>query len=193
VNQHKPPPCSGGLRQTLHCLAMLFLSGLVPESTLAESRQRLGIRAPGDWRTSKGEPYLAVIGAPGLRFREPEPEPALPPVAVGPPVPGLNAAEAAVAVANVSALRVPATEEAGPVRVTAPPHEPAPKETAKSVPPAILPDDTRPRVRAEDFLPFFQIPGTIQTGEAPVVPGARGAPGPAPLPPSAATYTQSPR
>ena len=48
----------------------------------------------------------------------------------------------------------------------------------------ILPDDLRQPTRPEDFLPYFQLPG----------PGVNpGVPAPAPLPPSSATYTQTPR
>jgi hypothetical protein len=47
-----------------------------------------------------------------------------------------------------------------------------------------LPDDLRQPTRPEDFLPYFQLPG----------PGVNpGVPAPAPLPPSSATYTQTPR
>ena len=92
-------------------------------------------------------------------------EPAVRPVAAGPPVPGLNFAEAAVAVANAGAIeiptigRVPVVGDAKPEKVNAPQGTAALLVPAKPVPPAILPDDTRPHVRAEDFLPFFQIPG----------------------------------
>jgi hypothetical protein len=47
-----------------------------------------------------------------------------------------------------------------------------------------LPDDTRPKVRAEDFLPFFQFPGTAPAEVAPPPPP------PASLPLSTATYSQ---
>ncbi len=71
--------------------------------------------------------------------------------------------------------------------VTAPAHA-APLRT----PPPILPDDTRPKVRAEDFLPFFQFPGSAAAGDVTVVvpttPG--GVPAPATQPRSSATYRQ---
>ena len=58
-------------------------------------------------------------------------------------------------------------------RDTGPPKPaPAVAQPSKPAPAAILPDDTRPVIRAEDFLPYFQVPGA--------------------LPPSSATYTQSP-
>jgi hypothetical protein len=69
-------------------------------------------------------------------------------------------------------------------------------ETANVVPgktpPPILPDDTRPKVRAEDFLPFFQFPGSASAnGDVTVVaPVPSSAPTAAPLPASSATYRQ---
>jgi hypothetical protein len=181
VNRRKARIPPGGMRQALHCLALLLLPGLVPESPRARARSHTGARAPGDWAVLIPAPYLTAVGAPGLRFLEAEVafEPAARPVAVGPPVPGLNAAETAVAVANAAAVRVPAvgggpmSDDAKRGKVDAPQGAFPPSVSPKSVPPAILPDDTRPRVRAEDFLPFFQVPGTV--------------------PPSSATYTQSPK
>ena len=92
--------------------------------------------------------------------------------------------EGDVAVANAAAVLVPTAsgvpimDVAKPGQLSTPQGEPAPPISAKPIPPAILPDDTRPRVRAEDFLPYFRIPGV---------------PVPAQLPPSSATYTQTPR
>ena len=179
VNHHKAQFRPGRLRQALHCLAFLLLLGLGPEATAAKFRQR-------EWSAPESAPYLTATGPPVLRFREPEvpPEPALRPVAVGPPVPGLNAVESAVAVANAAAVRVspaggvPVMDVAKPGQLNTPQGAPKPLAAAKPIPPAILPDDTRPQVRAEDFLPYFQIPG---------------GPVPAQLPPSSATYTQTPR
>jgi hypothetical protein len=62
------------------------------------------------------------------------------------------------------------------------------------LPAAILPDDVRPAVRPEDFLPFFQFPAPGGTGNVrvivPVAPTAPSAPGT--QPPSSATYIQTP-
>ncbi len=201
MNIHKARFRPIGPRRTLHCLALLLLSGVAPESTQAGSRQRAIMRPFGDLHASDGEPYLIVVGAPGLRFREPEPVPSVAPrpVAVGPPIAGLKAVEATVAAANAAAVRVvpavpvPTLDDGKVGQVGAAANEPAPPVAKKAGPPAILPDDMRPRVRAEDFLPYFQIPGTLPTGNANGVPVPPGAPGPAPLPPSSATYTQTPR
>lgn len=68
--------------------------------------------------------------------------------------------------------------------------DPARTSPAKT-PAAILPDDTRPKVRAEDFLPFFQFPGnTPANGDVTVVAPVPNAPTAAPLPASSATYRQ---
>lgn len=193
MNPREAPSNPSGVRQALHCLALLLLSGLAPESTLAGSRPRTGVHTIGDWRTQEREPYLAAIGAPALRFREPEyiPELTPRPVAIGPPVAGLSPAEAAVAVANAGAIRVPTDEPAKPSPAKAAKSEPSPAPVpAKPVPPAILPDDTRPQVRAEDFLPFFQVPASGPNSNGNMAPMP---PGPAPLPPSSASYTQTPK
>jgi hypothetical protein len=61
-------------------------------------------------------------------------------------------------------------------------------DTAKPAPVPILQDTVRPQVQAEDFLPFFLIPGAAKTvGSAPP------APQPGQLPPSSATYTETPK
>lgn len=225
MKHHQAPFLTGGMRQALHCAALLLLSGMAPESTLAGSRPRSGIRTIGDWRTPVREPYLIALGAPGLRFREPEPvaDPAPRPVAVGPPVVGLEAAEAAVAVANAAAVQPPiagdtksgsapvsgsvtttgsgsasaagsaSTSAATPGPAITPGIDPASPVIAKPVPAPIMVDDLRPQVRAEDFLPYFQIPGSSPAGDANAVPAARSAPGPAPLPASSAVYQQSPK
>ncbi len=181
------------MRQTLPILALLLLFGFAPGSTLAGSRPRSGIHMIGDRRAPVREPYLIAVGAPALRFREPETasEPAARSVVVGPPVPGLNADEAVVAVANAAAVRVPSVREAKPDSVNAPKSGPALSIPRKPIPLSILPDDTRPQVRAEDFLPFFQIPGAAQGGDAPAAFAPQSAPGA--LPPSSATYTQTPK
>ena len=169
MNRH-PRFWHGGIRQAVTGFAMLLVPGLAPDVTAARSRQR-------EWRQPESPPYLVTTGPPALRFRGPEilPEPALRPVAIGPPIPGLNAEETKVAAANHAALRPPSGDE----KPRAVPKGDQGLPPANEAPPAILPDDTRPVIKAEDFLPFFQVPGA-------------GAPAPsAGLPPSSATYTQS--
>ncbi len=131
-------------------------------------------------------PYLMVIGSPPLRFQEPS----LPlgsmeqtPVAL-PPNP-------ATVPKPVSARSTGAPPP--PVKPSAPggpkPNS-APGDTITSagqpaghdqVLPSIIPDEMRPRVRPEEFLPFFQLPGSgQQDAPAPEAPST--------LPPSSATY-----
>lgn len=166
-----------GRNQALTGLALLLAPGLAFDTYAAKSRQR-------EWRAPDSSPYLIATGPPGLRFYAPQapPEPELRPVASGPPVPGLSAQETIVATANTAAAQSavgegikkpePVSASSGAVPASA---------TTKPNPPAILPDDTRTQIRAEDFLPYFEIPG------------ARPAAAPGSLPPSSATYTQSPK
>ena len=65
----------------------------------------------------------------------------------------------------------------------------------EKVTPPILPDEIRATVRPEDFLPYFQIPGSARRADdvtllvpVPRVPNAQGS-----LPSSSATYTQTPK
>jgi len=139
-------------------------------------------------------PYLPIVGAPPLRFQEVTPPADLVtrPAAAAPPVPALSLTESSVALANAAAAHSAAMATRAPEETPAATVKPeskvteAPAAPAKGAP-AILPDDARPQVHPEDFLPYFQIPGaTRQPGDVTPV-----APAPAPLPPSSATYTQS--
>ncbi len=146
-------------------------------------------------------PYLTVVGAPALRFQESIPPPDLVtrPAAAAPPVPPLSPTEATVALANAAAVQPPrrATRESDEAPVTdIKPDAAASPPPPKTVPKAILPDDTRPSVRPEDFLPYFQLPGSARSAnEVNVIvpPSSLTAPAPAPIAPSSATYTQTPK
>lgn len=198
MNLPKLRPRPGAARRVLQGLSLLLVPGLAGENTMAISSPRAPGRAANDSREQESAPYLSAIGPPSLRFRALArvAEPVGRPVAIGPPIAGLKGVEVAVALANAAAARGPEAVAAG-----APPAEarvsekPAPT-TAKPPPPAILPDDTRPHVRAEDFLPFFQIPGAAaQPGDVNViVPLSRGPTAPVtPLPASSASYIQTPK
>lgn len=135
--------------------------------------------------------YLATVGAPALRFEEPAalPAPALPattpaePLSV-PPGPAHSPPSAVTPV-------VPAGNDEPPNADPKPDKKPAAK-TKDS--PLIIPDDTRPAVHPEDFLPFFQFPAASKEGGLNViVPVPREPAAGAPLPPSSATYTQTPK
>ena len=129
-------------------------------------------------------PYLASAGAPPLRFRAMAaplpPIVALAPVAEPPPP---EKAAAAPIPARPAAAVPPAARPAAPPPPAAAPREKPPQRA----PSPVLSDDTRAPVRSEDFLPYFQLPGTPGQPEDVRVP-----PVPATLPPSSATYLQTP-
>ena len=202
MNHREPPHLSVGARRVLHSLSLLLISALAPEGVFAQPRQRPTPGQSPDMQEVEQTPYLPYVGAPLLRFQEVAPPPDLVtrPAPAGPPTPTLSPTESSVAMENAAAPRstasslqprppeAPAPEAAVKPEAKAPP--PAP---VKSTPPAILPDDTHPPVRPEDFLPYFQIPGSATQPEDVnlLLPAPRTPPAPAPLPPSSATYTQS--
>jgi hypothetical protein len=196
MNHREPPQLPVGVRRALHCLSLLLLPALAPKAAHSLPRSR---PAPGPALESPGPdavPYLPALGALPLRFQRATPPPDLvtQPAAGAPPVPSLTLTESTVAQANAAAAQSTAVT----ARSEKPPADTNPKPTpppAKPAPSSILPDDTRPAVRPEDFLPFFQIPGTAKApGDVNVVvPASFSAPTAAPLPPSSATYTQTPK
>lgn len=202
MNHRETPPPPAGARRALRCLSLLLLPALAPEAApaLPRPRQAYGHGAAG--QGSEALPYLTFVGAPPLRFQKATPPPDLVarPAAAAPPVPPLTPLETSVAQSNAAAARsatasARAADEAPVTEIKPEPATAAPAP-AKPTPKAILPDDTRPPVRPEDFLPYFQIPGSSKsTGEVNVIMPASAltAPAAAPLPPSSATYTQSPK
>lgn len=205
MNHRETPHLPAGVRRALHCLSLLLLPALAPDGAQALPRSRPPGSGP-ELRNPNALPYLPKVGAPPLRFQElaPPPDLASRPPAAAPPTPALSPTETSVALANAAAARstVVATQEAAE-RIEAPaPATPAPELSTKAAPPApaktppaILPDNARPTVRPEDFLPYFQIPGSArQAGDVTViVPSAPATPNPAQLPPSSATYRQTPK
>ncbi len=128
-----------------------------------------------------------MLGSPALRFVEAAPPPDLVtrPPAAAPPQP---AAETA---AKPDVIPFTPPVEANPASAAEAPKPSAGEESVSGhVPAPILPDDLRPRVRAEDFLPYFEIPAAKPGDPNVVVPVPRA---PALLPPSSATYTQTPK
>jgi hypothetical protein len=190
MNLCEPPHLPVGTRRTLRYLSLLLLPALAPKAVHSLPRSTLESTGP------ESVPYLPALGAPPLRWQPPvaPPKAVARPAMPAPPTPVPN-----VAIPE-SEPSLPAL--APPVAAT-PPQEDTVAESrtleatapAKPPPPAILPDDARPPVRAEDFLPYFQPPGFIHpAGNLNViVPGAFTAPAPGPLPPSSATYTQTPQ
>jgi hypothetical protein len=196
MNHREPPHLAAGVRRALRYLSLLLLP------TLASSGTQIGLRrrtAVGPSSTQEEQYYLPAIGAPELRFlTEPPPldlqagpPPTKLPKGSDPGAPDFTAAESTVSTENAraaGAIKDPSSEPS-------PESHEAPAGPHKAVPAPILPDDIRPRIKPDDFLPFFQVPGAagrpgdvILTVPAPASPGQ-----PAPLPPSSATYTQTPK
>ncbi len=194
MNQREPRPLPRESLRVLHYVALLLLPVLDATNTNATGRSRSTgqFRAPAP---AGSTPYLLALGPPPLRFQEYTPPPDLStrlPAGAPPPPSGsasLNppSSDVILPIAETPSLPPPAATKSD-VKDT-------PGRPKKSAPSAIIPDDTRAPVRPEDFLPFFQIPGTAK-GPAEVsvvVPIPGSVPPPAPLPPSSATYTQTPR
>jgi hypothetical protein len=185
----------------LHCLILLLLPAADPKNLRALPQPHSGSGQPAAPGEPAPLPYLPVLGAPALRFQL---APLLPdlstrPASGAPPLPALSPIETTVAQANLVAAHstAPATPSAPQATGASADNAkaapvPAPAGPAKA-PAPIIPDESRPSVRPEDFLPYFEIPGA---GQRPgtvnvIMPGPRGAPAPGALPPSSATYTQT--
>jgi hypothetical protein len=187
MNHREPPHLPMGARRALHCLSLLLLPALVPSSMPAVGRQRTTLGAAADCQDGDQSGYLPLVGPPPLRFQDVSPPPDLSakPPAAAPPQPHLTQAESTVKMANSAASNsVPAPKQPDANAKDATPEV---TEAPKVEPVTILPDTVRPQVQAEDFLPYFLIPGAKSDGQVPA------SPQPGQLPPSSATYTQTPR
>ncbi len=187
MNHREPPHLPVDSCRPLHFVALLLLPALAPTHTLATARMGT---------VADSSPYLLAVGAPALRFREVPPPPNFSrrPPAGAPPVPNGEAPAQAVAshrpdVLLASPPPASSVEGADSTKPASQPFNPQPP------PAAIIPDDTRPTVRPEDFLPFFQIPGSAPApvGVTVIAPVPQAAPTAATIPVSSATYTQTPR
>lgn len=193
-----PPQLSARARRALRCFSLLLVPALAPKTTHGAPRAR---PAPGWALTSpdpEPTPYLAVTGAVPLRFQAAPPPPDLvtKPAAGAPPTPPLTPTESSVAQANTDALQSAVTVHPPAATAAKLAPTPAPSSLPPQPPPQpILPDDSRPAVRPEDFLPFFQFPATARKASevnviAPALPPTQSG---SPVPPSSATYTQTPK
>jgi hypothetical protein len=199
MNHREPSHPSGRVSKALRCLSLLLLPATAPEGLHALPHRSLPFTGSAR-RGAEPTPYLPITGAPPLRFQEASPPPDLVarPPAAAPPMPALTPTESSVALANAAAARS-ATVSTEPLPATTPGVEsPASKDTPTApakTPAPILRDDARPAIRPEDFLPYFQIPGSAQNPADVTlfVPAPKNAPAPAPLPPSSATYRQTPK
>ncbi len=161
---------------------------LIPGSAFCLPASKPGPQA------GSSRPYLAVIGPPVLRFREaiePQPDVSTRPPAGAPPHPSAGVSET-IGSESRPEIRI-SPSDAAPVGPRPP--VPAPPQAQPKVPDdssqagsPIIPDDSRPKVRPEDFLPYFQFPGSrgssedVSSPSVPMTPGQQ--------PPSTATYRQ---
>jgi hypothetical protein len=179
MNSSVHPPPSAQVRQAYLRLALCLLPG----AALSEA-----LSAPPRGATAT-RPYLTCAAAPLIRFAE---APPLPDLSVRPPAgapPNPPSPDSAPDPATDVTPAVPNTVQPQPA------NEPTNRNDAQApapVPPRIIPDDTRPAVRPEDFLPFFIFPGSAQGSGNPavVLPGSLTPAVPGTLPPSTATYRQ---
>lgn len=188
MKQREPVQASRGARQAFRCLSLLLSSTLLDGNALAGFRIRIQV-TPADPVPECSQPYLPSLGPSGLRFSDPLPQPmAAVSSAAAPLLPLPAPTETSVAVANAVAAVVPPSSK--PAHVSAPTAEGSPDDppAPSSASISILPDTVRPQVQAEDFLPFFVIPDAVKPSSTPPVPSEPGK-----LPPSTATYTQTPR
>ena len=194
MNHREPPHPTAAMRKALLRLWLLLSTAGALSSAHAIPRRPVIIFTE---RTVEATPYLPYNGAPPLRFAAAPPP--LKPLEV--PVPegttpnssaDTSAATATSSTAPADGTTSAALTEALTEGTTASSKNATP--TTKS-PAPILPDEARPTVRAEDFLPFFQIPASSRKpGDVTLlVPGIPTPPAPGTLQPSSATYTQSPK
>ena len=196
MNHREPPHPSAAMRRALLRLSLLLsTAGTLPS---AHAMPRLPVITFSD-RVAEATPYLRFNGAPPLRFAQ-APAPAK---AQG--VPSPTAATSAPAATETSATTADANPAPAAGTTSAALTEALtegaaasaknPDTPARKSPAPILQDEMRPTVRAEDFLPFFQIPASARKpGDVTlIVPGIPTPPAPGTLQPSSATYTQSPK
>jgi len=188
-----PPPARTRRAWALLSLLLPALATEVAQSTAPPANadeDAYPLSSDGDKR-----PYLLVVGAPALRFLEavPPPDVSVRPPAGAPPIPSRRP--------EPEIVQLPAKVSAGAAIEAAPAHRDRVEEAHVRSPvspviqdrpatlPAILPDDAGRKVRSEDFLPYFQFPGSGATADdMSIIPPAPPAPGRLPL--STATYRQ---
>jgi hypothetical protein len=193
MNFRQPPAPKGGLHRCIRMLSLLLLQHALAPSTIdAHARSRLPVNSEDTSSTDvASRPYLKVAGLLPLRIKAAPPPPDIlgKPPAGAPPQP----AQPVASMDTHTATLTPTTEStSSPVdSIPAEPVSAQPAHPVTNPPPRILPDDTRPSTRPEDFLPFFLFPGANQNVNV-VVPVTPTRP-PTPdrqLPPSSATYQQ---
>lgn len=193
MNQKKPPQLAVDTCRALQFAALLLLPAYAPTHSKANGPRGL----------SESTPYLVALGAAPLRFQEEAPLPnfskRLPAEASPSPSDAVSDSDQSLVGSNsttttpdrpdvILPAQPPASERNGGTA-------PFPANNPPPPPPAIIPDDTRPAVRPEDFLPFFQYPGfgPRSSGVRVILPVPMNAPSATTPPPvSSATYNQIP-
>lgn len=194
MNHREPPLSPADTHGTGLGLRLALLLALATTGSHAQTRSySIALVVPQPDAT----PYLQATGAPPLRFQNadvplhPAPSPA------ANPAPAANSPDTAAATGaeakpeSVATTYVPSSAPDLPSPAVVPDTSATPSKT----PAPILPDEARPTIRPEDFLPYFQIPGSARTPAdvTLLVPVPKAPPAPGPLPPSSATYTQTPK
>jgi hypothetical protein len=190
MNHREPPHLPAGVRKALHCLSLILVPALAHDSAYALPRSRPAPRSGASQHGAEPTPYLPVIGAPPLRFQALPlpPEPVVRPMTNLSSTPARATAESSVALANAAAANSTTSSSGEPNETSPPAAQSAAPASSGKTPAPILPDDSRPPVRPEDFLPFYR--STRQEDVTVLVPGAIATPAPTPIPPSSATYIQ---
>jgi hypothetical protein len=195
MNHRVTPSPKGGFSRTLRCFSLLLLPALAPK--VAHSLPRTRPLPDTERRRTNETPYLQAFGALPLRFTQPTPPPEAltQPTAAAPPNPAQSLTETAVAQANAAAAQSTTPSLPEPSLLPDASIAPAKPTPDKAGPTPILPDDTRPAPRHEEALPYFLAPGAGRgPGQVNVIVPVPITQSPAPaIPPSSATYTQSPR
>ena len=186
MNHREPPQVPQGMRRAGQFLALLLLAaiqGSLPASAHG-GVQATPAKPTGSVIASGG--YLPAHGAPPLRFSEivvpSEPAPALAATDPSNPVSSVGLHSLAPNQPASGDVSVRAPQSTGETVIVATPEHPAPL--------SILPDETRPQVRPEDIMPFFQVPRSGQNPAVIITPGAWAEPNNPPPIPSSATYIQ---
>jgi hypothetical protein len=185
-----------GLGRFVRCLTLVLLPALVAEggqagSAYGDPAGSLPESSP-DSPYPYSSPYLAVVGPPPMRFREPPAPPSfeLEPVAAGPAQLEGNMLVLPAATGGLldSSQSMAASPKSASKSLSKSPSSSATaKGSEESEPSSILPDDMRREVRPEDLLPFFQYP---RNGGAVIGVPVPAQPALPTLPPSSATYRQ---
>ena len=195
MNHREPTSEPRGPGRAFPCLTLLLLPLLSGASAFAQphpSSQPVLIPQ---------KPYLVAVGSPSLRFQEPA---QLTDPAVRPPKPlAAQIASSEGSADHLAADITPFNEtssssltvassaaDESPAANQSEPEADSPKPTRTPRP--ILPDEMRPQARAEDFLPFFQVPAGRSDDVSVFMPVPHAPAAPPSLPTSSATYTQTP-